>query len=261
MNNNTVTITTRDLSIGYPSHTVAKDIDITLRGGEVTAMLGENGAGKSTLIRTLIGDLPPLDGKIELLGRPLASYSRRQMATIASLVTTESVDAFRITVNELVALGRHPHTGIFGRLCKNDRDAVADAIYSVGIQHKAESTLDRLSDGERQKAMIARAIAQDTPIILLDEPFSFLDVASRIEILDLLKELAERRGTTVLFSTHDVSQAIRMADNIILFTPANGITQASPEELIADGKISTLFPGRSVVFDSAQNDFISVKKH
>lgn len=254
-----ITLATRDLSIGYPTRVVAREINLNLRGGEVTAMLGENGAGKSTLIRTLIGELSPLSGEIELLGKPLASYSRRRMATTVSLVTTESIDAFRITVNELVALGRQPHTGIFGRLSAKDRESVADALVKVGIRHKASETIDRLSDGERQKAMIARAIAQDTPIILLDEPFSFLDVASRVEILDLLKEISRARNTTILFSTHDVSQALRMADNILLFTPGGAISQARPAEFVANGQISSLFPGRNVVFDPSQSDFISLK--
>lgn len=248
---------TNDLTIGYKDTVIASGLDITLFPGKVTAMLGENGAGKSTLIKTLTGEIKPLGGSIEICGKPLESYTPASLAKTIAIVTTGDIQAGGLRVKELVGLGRQPHTDFFGRLSAYDKRIVEEAMQSVGISHKADSYVATLSDGERQKALIARAIAQQTPLILLDEPFSFLDVASRVEILSLLIGSARENGTTILFSSHDVAQALRMADDILLFTPESGVTQASPLQLISSGRIKDLFPDRDVIFDSTQNDFVS----
>lgn len=218
--------------------------------------MGQNGAGKSTLIKTITGEIPPLKGEIRIEGKSLHDYTRKQLARKIALVTTDPVQAGGLTVRELVGLGRQPHTGFFGRLSDDDNNAVADAMRQVGISHKADDYIANLSDGERQKALIARALAQDTDIIILDEPFSFLDVASRVEILALLIDSARKKKISILFSSHDVAQALRMADKIILFSNDRIITE-SPEKLIKSGEINNLFTDRNVTFDPIQNDFIS----
>lgn len=253
----TAAIRTENLAIGYPKYRIAEGITISLQPGSVTAMLGENGAGKSTLIKTITGELKPLSGEVILCGTPLKDYFASALARCISLVTTDKIQAGALKVHELVSLGRQPYTGFFGRLTQNDKDIVKRAIADVGITHKADSYVAELSDGEKQKALIARAIAQQTRIILLDEPFSFLDVASRVEILALLIKSARANGTTILFSSHDVAQALRMADDILMFTPEKKIIHASPERLVKTGEISRLFQDRDVIFDAAQNDFIT----
>ncbi len=248
---------THNLAIGYTDRTLASDLNISLFPGEVVAMLGENGAGKSTLIKTISGEISPKNGYVEIDGRRINEYSRKEFAKKIALVTTDPIQAGGLTVKELVALGRQPHTGFFGRLSESDNSAVDKAMTQVGILHKAHDFVANLSDGERQKALIARAIAQDTPIIILDEPFSFLDVASRVEILSLLIESAHNNNTSILFSSHDVAQALRMTDKTILFSNNNKIIMESPDELKSSGEIRNLFTNRNVHFDPIQNDFVS----
>lgn len=256
--NGTTSLQTFDLSIGYRRNPIASAINICLHPGELTALLGPNGVGKSTLLKTLTGELPPLGGNIKLMGNDLASYSHRQLSRLMAIVTTDSIQAGGLTVEELVALGRHPYTGFFGRLGKEDREAVEQAMHCVGIDHKSSSYISELSDGERQKALIAKAIARDTPVIVLDEPFSFLDVASRIEILERLDMLASS-GKTILFSSHDVSQALRMASRLILFTPKREIITGTPRELMDSGALDNLFDTDKAVFSRQEHDFV-VKK-
>ena len=175
------------LSIGYllkggKRKVIHEDLNLHLQAGEVTCLLGLNGAGKSTLLRTLCGFQPPLSGEIRLMGKPLASYSQSNFSLTVGVVLTEKTNAGGITVYELVSLGRHPYTGFFGQLKKHDKEIIEQSLEAAGIAHKAQNYVSELSDGERQKAMIAKALAQQCPIILLDEPTAFLDVTSRIEI-------------------------------------------------------------------------------
>ena len=188
-------IKTSDLSIGYilkggQKKCVHDALDLNLYPGEVTCLLGLNGAGKSTLLRTLCGFQPPLGGEIELMGKPLNSYSQGNFSRLVGVVLTEKTNAGGITVYELVSLGRHPYTGFFGQLRLEDRRIIEESLAAASIAHKAYNYVSELSDGERQKAMIAKALAQQCPIILLDEPTAFLDVTSRIETMVLLHTLA-----------------------------------------------------------------------
>lgn len=246
----------RDLAIGHNGDTLASGLSFALREGEVTALIGCNGAGKSTLLRTLCGELPALGGEALLCGRDTASLTPKERARLIALVTTERGQAGALTVSQLVALGRHPHTGFLGRLSPEDHAATEEAMRATGIYHKRDAYVADLSDGERQKTMMARALAQDTPLLLLDEPFSFLDVASRIEILALLKRMAHTEKRTVLYSTHDVAQSLRMADRILMLTPQRHLILSSPDELRADRRISLLFDNKDITFSPSQNDFI-----
>lgn len=253
-----VLLSTNSLSIGYKDKPIMTELNFNLFENEVVSILGSNGIGKSTLIKTLIGELPKISGDIFIIGKSLATISKRELSQLVAIVTTERVQAGGLRVEELVSLGRHPHTGYFGKLSSADKHIVTDAINAVGIGHKATAFVSELSDGERQKAMIARAIAQQTPIIILDEPFSFLDTASRIEILSLLKKISNDNNVGILLSSHDVSQAMRMSDRIILIDKHREIHSGKPTEIVSSGVIQTMFDTNGVIYDPSQSDFISI---
>ena len=214
------TIRLTGLSIGYRGkHSVkcvADDISQAIHSGELTCLLGENGAGKSTLLRTLSGFLSPLAGEISILGRPLSSYKERELATVIGVVLTEKNNLQNMTVRELVGMGRSPYTGFWGRLSADDRRKVDDALSLVGIAALSNRMVQTLSDGERQKVMIAKALAQETPIIFLDEPTAFLDYPSKVEILHLLHRLSREMHKTIFLSTHDLELALQIADRLWL---------------------------------------------
>ena len=233
-----VTIQLVNLSIGYTAKhsvkVVAEGISDTLRSGELTCLLGENGVGKSTLLRTLSGFLPPLSGDIAILGKPLGDYKERELATVIGVVLTERTNLQNMTVTELVGMGRSPYTGFWGRLSAEDRRKVGEALDLVGIAPLRDRLVQTLSDGERQKVMIAKALAQETPIIFLDEPTAFLDYPSKVEILRLLGRLSRDFGKTIFLSTHDLELALRVADRVWLMSRQGGVQTGLPADLIID---------------------------
>ena len=251
---NKETIRLDDLSIGYSikkHHTkeVASHIQATIRSGELTCLLGENGVGKSTLLRTLSAFQPKLGGHIWLLGREVESYTDRQLSRIISVVLTERCEIRNMTVRDLVGMGRSPYTGFWGRLSQNDWEVVDCSIRLVGIEVLASRMVHTLSDGERQKVMIAKALAQETPIIFLDEPTAFLDYPSKVEIMQLLYRLIQTTEKTIFLSTHDLDLALEIADKIWLMERKQGITVGTPEDLALSGRLKFFFSGRGVVFD------------
>ncbi len=253
---NKETIRLNDLSIGYSikkHHTkeVASHIQATIRSGELTCLLGENGVGKSTLLRTLSAFQPKLGGHIWLLGREVESYTDRQLSRIISVVLTERCEIRNMTVRDLVGMGRSPYTGFWGRLSPNDWEVVDRSIRLVGIEVLASRMVHTLSDGERQKVMIAKALAQETPIIFLDEPTAFLDYPSKVEIMQLLYRLIQTTEKTIFLSTHDLDLALEIADKIWLMERKQGITVGTPEDLALSGRLKSFFSGRGVVFDDA----------
>ena len=247
------TIKVRDLVTGYRSRSAVKEVskrfDATLRGGELTCLLGPNGAGKSTLLRTLSAFQPPLGGSIEIDGRPLADYSSRELSRLIGVVLTERVSLSNMTVGELVGLGRSPYTGFWGRLSALDREVADRAISLVGIEELRVRKVATLSDGERQKAMIAKVLAQETPIIFLDEPTAFLDYPSKVEIMQLLQRLAREEGKTVFLSTHDLELALQIADMVWLVDKSLGVETGVPEDLALSGALGRYFEREGVVFD------------
>lgn len=250
----TFAIETKGLSIGYllkggKRKVVHDDLNLQLVPGEVTCLLGLNGAGKSTLLRTLCGFQPPLGGEIRLMGRPLSDYSQANFSLTVGVVLTEKTNAGGITVYELVSLGRHPYTGFFGQLKKQDREIIEQSLDAAGIAHKAHNYVSELSDGERQKAMIAKALAQQCPIILLDEPTAFLDVTSRIETMVLLHRLAMEQQKAILLSTHDLDLAIQMGDCLWLQEKGRPMACGTPEDLILSGAFESFFGKEGIVFD------------
>lgn len=259
MNDTQAIFTTHDLSVGYRNGknqvTLLSGLNLTLEQGRLVALLGQNGAGKSTLLRALTCDERPLEGTIEVNGKNLLEMSQKDRSRLIGLVSTERIQAGALTVTELVGLGRQPHTGFLGRLDDEDREIVRQSMSDAGIIDKANEYMASLSDGERQKAMIARALAQQTPIIILDEPTAFLDVASRIETMRLLKTLAHDRGKAVLLSSHDISQSLMLADELWLITTDRQVLTGTTQELVAEGAMNRLFMNRSIHFNPQILDY------
>ena len=241
---NEPTIHIENLSIGYASKhsvkTVAAGISADICGGELTCLLGANGVGKSTLLRTLSAFQPKLDGNIYVQGKEIDAYTDKQLSRVLSVVLTEKCDIRNMTATELVGLGRSPYTGFWGTLSKADKEVVARSIALVGIAHL---------DGERQKVMIAKALAQETPVIYLDEPTAFLDFPSKVEMMQLLHRLSRSTGKTIFLSTHDLELALQIADKIWLMDKASGVTIGTPEDLSLDGSLSRFFARKGIVFD------------
>ena len=245
------------LAVGHRrGPTVLSRVHLHAEPGELTALLGPNGAGKSTLLRTVAGLLPPVHGTASLDGTDLASLSPVARARRVAVVLTERVDAGLLTARELVALGRHPHTGARGTLRAADRTVVDTALAAVRAEHLATRRVARLSDGERQRILIARALAQEPELLLLDEPTAFLDAPSRVAVTGLLRQLARDRGMVVVASTHDVELALRVADRVWLLDRDGAIRSGPPAELVADGALGRAFDSDELRFDAGVGTFV-----
>lgn len=220
-----------------------------LSSGELTCLLGANGAGKSTLLKTLAGFQPALGGELTLFGKSLKDYTLKELALQMGIVLTEKGDLRNMTVWELVSLGRSPYTGFWGRLSARDRQQVADALGLIGIAHLSQRLVHTLSDGERQKAMIAKVLVQQTPIIFLDEPTAFLDFPSKVELMLLLRRLSREMKKTIFLSTHDLELALEIADKIWLMSPEGSLQCGSPEDLALEGSLGAFFSHEGLSFD------------
>ena len=247
------TIELHNLSIGYQTKhgrkTVATGIDGTIKSGELTCLLGANGVGKSTLLKTLSSFQPKTGGEILLEGRELSEYSDKQLSRLIGVVLTEKPDVRNMTVRELVSLGRSPYTGFLGTYSKDDLQVVDEAIAMVGIEPLKKRMVHTLSDGERQKVMIAKALAQQTPVIYLDEPTAFLDYPSKVEVLQLLCRISREADKVIFLSTHDVELALQMADTIWLMTQGESVAIGSPKTLAEQGALGRFIEREGIVFD------------
>lgn len=261
------TLWLRNTVIGYrghrTNHRVAGPLEASLRQGELTCLLGSNGTGKSTLLRTLVGQLPTLAGDI-LLGKEeewvdLKTFSPRQLAKRIGVVLTERMESSQLTVSEVVEMGRQPYTGFWGKLSPNDKHVAEEAMKEVGVARLAQRKLDSLSDGERQKTMIAKALAQSTPIILLDEPTAFLDFPSKVELLQLLRRLAHEEGKTIMLSTHDLELALRLGDRLWLLDQERNLKTGTPRQLADSGDLARYIERGNLSFDN-QNLSISLSR-
>ena len=239
----------KSLVIGYPGHEVAGPMNATLREGELCCLLGANGAGKSTLLRTLAAFQPALGGEIRLGERRLTQIAPRELSTLIGIVLTERIRTAGITVRDMVAMGRSPYTNFWGRLTREDETHVDEAMEQVGITAFANRQISTLSDGERQKVMIAKALAQGTPIILLDEPTAFLDFPSKVEVMLLLRRLAHEMGKSIFLSTHDLDLALQMADRLWLMGKGMPLAVGTPCELAKE--LPDFFPSEHLDFDAA----------
>ena len=271
------TIILHDLGIGYSTknaqRVVARHLHASL-GSELTCLIGANGVGKSTLLRTLAAFQPSLEGQVLLRRQPteengadvkfcpVQDFTPQQLARRISVVLTDKPDVQQMTVTELIGMGRSPYTGFWGTLSSVDMQVVDEAILQVGISNLRNRMVHTLSDGERQKVMIAKALAQQTPIVLLDEPTAFLDFPSKVETFQLLRRLAHELHKTILLSTHDVELAIQLADRLWLMdkSTVDGLPQeqrtarllvGTPRELADAGDLSRFIERKGIVFDKA----------
>ncbi|KAA6344115.1 iron complex transport system ATP-binding protein [termite gut metagenome] len=224
-------------------------MNASIFSGELTCLLGANGIGKSTLLRTLSAFQPPLSGNIYIQNHEIGEYKEKELATLVSVVLTDKFDVRNMTVRELIGLGRNPYTGFWGRLDKNDEKIVDSAISLVKIENLSLRMIHTLSDGERQKAMIAKALAQETPIVFLDEPTAFLDFPSKVEIMQLLHQLSRKTNKTIFMSTHDLELALQIADKIWLMDKQSDIRIGTPEDLSINGSLSSFFAHKDIIFD------------
>jgi len=246
---------TRNLSVGYRRRTILGNLNLTATEGELVALIGRNGLGKSTLLRTIARLQPVISGDVLVSDKPLQQYSRNELAGLLSIVSTEPVGVSHLTVRQLVSFGRFPHTNWIGKMTGKDALLVEEAMQSVGIDSLGNKNLHEISDGERQRAMIARTLAQDTGLILLDEPTAFLDMPNRYEVVHLLHQLTRTKRKTILFSTHDLNIAIHQADKLWLIIEG-ALHEGAPEDMVLNRQFARLFEGTKLHFDDSKGEFI-----
>lgn len=249
----------RQLTTGYrlkgKDRIVSKDMNASLISGQLTCLIGPNGTGKSTLLRTLAAFQPALSGEVSLFNKPVSSYSNEELSKHISIVLTNNSHIKNLTTYEVVGLGRSPYTGFWGRLSEQDNNIIRQCIQRVGIEKVAQQAFQTLSDGERQKAMIAKAIAQETPVILLDEPTAFLYYPNKVGVMLMLRSLAHDMGKTILMSIHDIDLALQVADNIWLLTEDGTLINGTPEQLCSDGTIQRHVVSEDIEFDTLRRTF------
>lgn len=255
----------RSLTTGYVTGrratAVSHGLDASLRSCELTCLLGVNGAGKSTLLRTIAGFQHPLHGQVLISGRDITTIPPSERARMLSVVLTARPSQPYMTARSLVETGRSPYTGFWGRTTLADRQAVDDAIRLTAIEHLAPRDITSLSDGELQKVMIAKALVQQTPVLILDEPTAFLDFESKVALMRLLHRLSRQRRMAILMSTHELDLALQTADRLWLLDPRHGLRQGTPEDLAWQGELSRYFDGESARFDKRACRFaITVKR-
>ncbi len=252
-------LSSTNLCIGYTNEKVVKiianDLNLKLQAGQLLALIGANGVGKSTLLRTLTGIQKPISGTVEMLGKPLASFETGAMAQQISVVLTENLPPSNLTVFELVALGRQPYTDWIGKLSNTDKKVIDWAMEQTQVMDLRNKKHHEISDGQLQRVLIARALAQDTPLIILDEPTTHLDLFHKVTLLKLLKKLSKETNKCILFSTHDIDMAIQVADEMIVMT-AKTVVQDQPCNLISKGIFDQLFDDKSITFDATFGKFI-----
>ena len=256
---NKIILQAENISIGY-SHkkkhkVVAENISFSLKKGKLISLIGANGIGKSTLLRTITGIQKPISGDVFLNDKKIADYTSLQLAQQLSLVLTESLPPSNLTVFELVALGRQPYTNWIGTLADEDKLKINEAIELTQISHLTNKKHYEISDGQLQKVLIARALAQDTPLIILDEPTTHLDLLHKVSLFKLLKKLTSETQKCILFSTHDIDLAIQLSDEIILMTPEK-VIQEEPKTLIQNHAFDDLFQDENIKFDIEKAKFI-----
>ena len=259
MNKNENILSTLNLSIGYKTKKettiVAKNLNLKLQKGKLIALIGGNGIGKSTLLRTVTGIQKPIEGSIFLNGRDIQLYNSNELAQNLSLVLTEKLPPSNLTVFELIALGRQPYTNWIGKLSEIDILKINEAISLTQIEHLSNKKHYEISDGQLQKVLVARALAQDTPLIILDEPTTHLDLLHKVSMFKLLKKLVIETNKCILFSTHDIDLAIQLADEMIVMSE-EFVIQEEPCNLISKGIFKELFKDNSIQFDDKKGTFI-----
>lgn len=240
---------TKKLSVGY-KQPLFQDLSLQFCSSQLTCLMGKNGAGKSTIIKTLSGLLQPLSGDVFIDNERLKNLSSSEISKKIGLILTHTTSVSYMTVRDLVTFGRYPYTNSSVILSENDNRCINEAIKTVGIENLKERFVEKLSDGEHQKAELARVLAQQTDLVLLDEPVAFLDFPSKIEMMHILQKLAHQNHKTVIISTHDIEMALAVADNLLIIDNQRNIISGTPEELADNGTIAHVFGTENVKFDS-----------
>ncbi|MBB3238042.1 ABC transporter ATP-binding protein [Phyllobacterium endophyticum] len=229
------------LTLGYAETQVLRDIDVSIPDGRITAMIGPNGSGKSTLLKALGRFIQPFKGVVYLDGKEISQMSSRQVARKLALLPQSPISPDGLTVRQLCRFGRHPHKGLFSRFSGHDEEMVETALAATSMTELGERPLDRLSGGQRQRAWIAMALAQETAILLLDEPTTYLDIAHQFDVLELLKELNQKHARTVVMVVHDLNHAAQYADHIIAVADRRIYAVGSPADLLTQSLIKSVF--------------------
>lgn len=252
-----------DITIGYPdknrTKTVQNNLNLAADRGELIALIGKNGCGKSTLIRSISCLQPIYSGIISLDNKDLVNLKPEKRARLLSVVLTSQHSVASFNVRELISIGRDPYTGWLGSLTDRDNEIISEAMKMTYLEGFDDRNIHELSDGERQRVFIARALAQDTPLILLDEPTSHLDLPNRINILLLLQKLARNTGKTIIISTHELETAMQVADKLWLMENGKGVIVGAPEDLVLNGSFEDIFNHSSYEFDKEYGSFIVQK--
>ena len=253
-------LTTIDLSIGYPNgrnlaHILLNDFSLSVEAGDLVCLLGENGSGKTSLLRTFAGMNEPLGGEILLLGKSLSSYTPNELAKFRAVVLTEKINGAMLSGRELVAIGRHPYTNWRGQLNYNDQSVISEILHLVGAENLGNSQFNQLSDGQKQKLLIARALAQQPQLLILDEPTAFLDLPRRAEIMLLLKELTRVTGCAIIVATHDLDSALRVADRFWLISSEGQLFNDIPESIVINGLFENAFSNTDLYFNYQSGSF------
>jgi iron complex transport system ATP-binding protein len=259
MSSNKNILSTSNLSIGYATkkgkNTIGFNLNLSLEAGKLIALVGANGIGKSTLLRTLTGIQKPLDGKVYLNSKSIHDFDALDLAQNLSVVLTEKLPPSNLTVFELIALGRQPYTNWLGKLSPEDYQKINQAVALTHIEHLLDKKHYEISDGQLQIVLIARALAQDTPLIFLDEPTTHLDLPHKVSVFKLLKKLSQETDKCILFSTHDVDLAIQLSDEMIVMTEET-VVQDQPCNLITKGVFNSLFKDNAISFDGEKGKFV-----
>ncbi len=232
---------TKNLHIGYKDKAILPPINVSLEEGSLIALIGPNGAGKSTLFKTLTAHIKAIGGSVELMGKELSEYSAKEKAMLIGLVLTERPDDMFLKVYDVVASGRCPYTNFFGKIEKEDENIIQESLDIVGINQLKNRYFNTLSDGEKQKVMIAKTLAQNTPIIFMDEPTAFIDYPSKIELFSLMKMLTKERNKTIIFSSHDLELLLRYTDDIWLISKGKQLISAKKDDLIGNDILKEYF--------------------
>ncbi|MDO3445275.1 ABC transporter ATP-binding protein [Agrobacterium sp. V1] len=235
------------ITVGYAAAPVLNDVDLAIPDGKITALIGANGSGKSTLLRTLARVIHPSSGTVYLDGKPIRTMAARTVAQSLALLPQSPVSPDGLTVRQLCRFGRHPHKGILSRPSRHDEEIVEQALASTGLLELTERELDRLSGGQRQRAWIAMALAQETPLLLLDEPTTYLDIAHQLEILDLLRKLNTDEGRTIVMVVHDLNHAAQYADHLVALADGGILATGSPSALLTPHLINAIFGVEAMV--------------
>ncbi|MDT0607199.1 ABC transporter ATP-binding protein [Croceitalea rosinachiae] len=249
-----VNISARELHIGYGTQQIANTINFKLNEGQLCGVVGINGIGKSTLLRTMCNLQPALKGEIKIKDKSLDNLTSLEQSKQLSVVLTESIASKNLTVSELIALSRQPYTNWIGSLTEKDKEFIQNSLDIFELNNLKKQKCYELSDGQLQRVLIARAMAQDTAVILLDEPTTHLDLYHKVQILKLLKQLVKEHQKTILFTTHEINLAIQLCDKILLLDGKNN-PFGSPSELIEKKYFETLFPSETVIFDTKTGSF------